>query len=323
MRARIRAIFLVTSLLGFPILSKGDTRLAQYLDLNSLPALDWHLFVKDGVSTPLRVFAEAVVIDLKKTGAVDLICSGVLLTPSVALSAGHCVAHGYSPVRVSVTPDHAIAPDLGGLPYQSAPQPNGAPPLQSVGVTNYESMNAAGIDEGWLDGQDLMVVFLKSPIKAPPTPPTIPRLDNIASAEVVRVVGFGDNGQRGFGQRLMADVPVAVPRCNPHASTGPDALCAAGAELLARRKDGKYDTCPGDSGGPVYIRGKGGTYYLVGITSRPPTPSAACGGGTFVTLLDGNRLSWIRSKTSISLPTVELEPEAPPACEQAVSPGCF
>lgn len=250
--------------------------------------------VKDGTPANRKEYIEAVSIELYAQGKPAGWCTGVLIAPTIVLSAGHCAWNKAIPVRVSALESYtqAVKTQPSGVA-----KPPGKDYPQSAAVDSFEVMNSSAIDAGVSPvGSDLMLIRLAAPMEVPVRPIAIAQLAHLSDVKVVRVVGFGENGKKGFGTKLWADIDVAFPRCSPAAATEPsDALCAEGAELLARHPDKKFDTCPGDSGGPVYARGEGGDYYLVGITSRAPMPSQQCGGGTFVTLLDGDRLAWIKS----------------------------
>lgn len=198
----------------------------------------------------------------------------------------------------------------GCVPYARSPA-TGLPDIQSVGVLSYAFMDAASVAQGRnLAGRDLMVVRLKRDLVAPAVPIAISSLDGISSAMYVRVVGFGKDGKNGFGKKLFADIDVIASRCGAASvAVAPD--CEPDDEMFARHPLGNFDTCPGDSGGPVYVRSQFAQYRLVGLSSRATGTSTQCGGGTVITLLDGERLSWIQSQVSVSVSAQALKPDVP------------
>lgn len=277
--------------------------------------------VRNGAIVPKGEYPQAVVIQMDKDGKPVGLCSGVILTSIDVLTAAHCGFNGTTPTRVTAGSSFSEQLPLNGSSYARRPTV-GQPAVQTVAVERFWFMNDEAVQRQAIDGVDLMLIRLKAPFVEPVQPITIPSLDNINAAQLIRVVGFGDNGSRKVGQKLFADIRVLVPRCDPSAGNGPETFCAQGAELFAKDIAGVFDTCPGDSGGPVYVRNKGGMYKLIGISSRAPMPSMKCGGGTFVTLLDGPRLDWIKSRINIDAPRGSLTPEAPPPQRSNACPTC-
>lgn len=269
------------------------------------------ILVKNGTPAKPFEYHEAVVVEFRKD-QVQTYCSGVLLTSGAVLTAAHCGYNKFVPVRVTVASRLDQALSLGADGYARSPA-TGAPAVQSAGVATYAVMDPVSMAQGRnLAGRDLMVIKLRKDFVAPANPMAISSLDGLNSAKYVRVVGFGKDGKTGFGKKLFADVDVVAARCGTTPVAGA-ADCEPNEEMFARHPQGTFDTCPGDSGGPVYVRSQFAQYRLIGITSRATGPSAQCGGGTVVTLLDGERLKWIRSQVTVSSNTQALKPEVP-AC---------
>ena len=83
--------------------------------------------------------------------------------------------------------------------------------------------------------------------------------------------------------------------------------CAAGLEMVLADPAEERDTCPGDSGGPVFAMVRSGAifqYYLVGVTSRGTT-AGECGRGGVYSLVTPRVVDWMRSK-GVSIPTYEF-----------------
>lgn len=274
------------------------------------------ILVRKGTPAKISEYREAVVIEFKKGGQ-QILCSGVLVTPGSVLTAAHRAYNGFLPVRVTTALRHDQALPLGADGFARSPA-TGLPDVQSAGVASFSVMDLQSVTQGRnLGGRDLMVVKLQKDFSAPVLPIEIAMLAGIDSAKQVRVVGFGENGNGGWGKKLFADVDVLVARCGATPVAGA-ANCEPGAEMFAKHPQGTYDTCPGDSGGPVYVRSAPDQYRLVGITSRATGNSKQCGGGSLITLLDGARLDWLRSQVSVNVSTQVLKPQ-PPAC---VAPYC-
>lgn len=77
--------------------------------------------------------------------------------------------------------------------------------------------------------------------------------------------------------------------------------CRRGGELVAGAPIYNRDTCTSDSGGPVYVLGPDGQYYLAGVTSRPVHRALRpCGdGGIYTQVTDA--VQWL---SKIGVPIV-------------------
>jgi len=270
------------------------------------------ILIKNGNKAREGEFSETVVVEFK-SGSEQTFCSGVLVSPDAVLTAAHCGYRKLVPVRVTAASTLSQALSLGVEGYARHPAV-GVPEVQSVGVNSFVVMDPGAVAQGRnLAGRDLMVIKLKKALISPAVPIAISSLSGLGEARYVRIAGFGNDGKAGTGRKLYADVEVVSARCGVTPIPGAE-NCEPGRELFARHPQGSFDSCPGDSGGPVYVRSQFAQYRLVGITSRASGLSAQCGGGTIVTLLDAERLAWIRSQVGVHVNTQALKPELPP-CE--------
>jgi hypothetical protein len=105
----------------------------------------------------------------------------------------------------------------------------------------------------------------------------------------LEIVGYGLSSPAALqsaGTRFRSHVSVASPVCTePWANA---AGCASFNELILSdvlgsaqgQRKAFLDTCPGDSGGPAFLRGVPGRRVLVGITSRSVLGAGSlCGEG--------------------------------------------
>ena len=75
--------------------------------------------------------------------------------------------------------------------------------------------------------------------------------------------------------------------------------------FCAGYKEGRIDSCGGDSGGPLFIRSPGGTFpgsnaeyddFIVGVVSFGPTPCAnPQEAGVYARVSKGSGYEWIKS----------------------------
>lgn len=173
-------------------------------------------------------------------------CTGTLVAPTVVITAGHCVAGG--------------APDAVLVGASKLSQPAEGETIPVMKATEYlNSQNT--IDAG-------VLVLSRAATKAEPRPiATGWAKFDIQNGVQVQLVGFGT---------IDRDANVSTDSLMEATTTITDYNCSkdgVGCNMLAR-PDGEFgaggmgiDTCPGDSGGPVYLTTGYGT-FVMGITSR-------------------------------------------------------
>jgi len=221
-------------------------------------------------------------VALLEPGNPDYICSGILLAPSVVVTAAHCIYKDecqteYAPYDLTVVAGTLDATAAGAEQrYEIAnmiPSPGFVCPMSAApGMVG-----------------DLAIVILKGSVtKLSPVPTAT--FDKIKSAlstgTLVTIEGYGDrgSGMTQFGQLYVAQTPYQ------QAST---------TEFVAGAMSAP-DTCHGDSGGPVYLTVEG-TKYLIGMTSRGNGVDSACGsapmGGIYTILGVKEYDDWLKAKS--------------------------
>ncbi len=240
-----------------------------------------HQAVIGGAAAPAGKWPDAVAVMWGGQQA----CTGTLIAPTVVVTAGHCI--GNDP------PDGVLV----GASALSRPQEG-----QTISV-----MKAVEYPNSW-NTVDAGILILSQP--ATTTPRAIAsgwaKFD-IKNGAAVQLVGFGTtdrNGNRPTDSLMEAATTITDFNC----STSPG--CNSGA-----RPDGELgaggmgiDTCPGDSGGPVYLTTEYGA-FLTGITSRAyDNANVACSDGGIYGRPD-KIMDWIETQAGLKL-TRGPEPSA-------------
>ena len=173
-------------------------------------------------------------------------CTGTLIAPNVVITAGHCNDPAGHINKVLIGTSSLAKPSEGEiiLVTQTFEYPNSQ---TSFDVT--------------------ALVLAKNSTRAPrPIASGWASLD-IKNGASVAIVGFGaiDNMANVYVNELKeATTTITDADCTLHPNDCQNAAKPAG-ELGAGGMG--IDTCPGDSGGPLYTTGAGGT-FLAGVTSR-------------------------------------------------------
>ena len=186
-------------------------------------------------------------------------CTGTLIAPTVVLTAGHCATLAEPPLpdTVLVGTNALDHPERGEVRHVGS-------------AIEYPDSQAT---------YDLGVLVLTAPSTfAPRALATGWARLAVRNGASIKLVGYGATD--ASGRRT-------VPALQEAASTITDFDCTTSSGCHATaRPDGELgaggmgiDTCPGDSGGPLYVTTSFGT-FLAGVTSRAYDGAAqACGGG--------------------------------------------
>jgi secreted trypsin-like serine protease len=201
-----------------------------------------------GSNAPAGKWPDVAAVLYRQTDGTDeQMCTGVLIAPTVVLTAGHC--------------DPALDPQIGDLDNVLLGTNSLAMGGETVPVASVHQYPSSQSSE------DVTVLVLAQP--AAETPVGIAtgwaRLD-IQNGAGVELVGYGSidmNGNTYIDELQNAQTTITDFDCSK--SSGCNTAARPDGELGAGGMG--IDTCPGDSGGPMYLLTSYGT-WLAGITSR-------------------------------------------------------
>jgi hypothetical protein len=204
-------------------------------------------------------------------------CSGTLIAPDAVLTAAHCAIvfdRDTGKITGLREPDSVLV--VAGETSIGLAESDNAYGLTRLSVhPNYLQGPPEDAAEQFGGLHDLAVLSLQRDVEGL-TP--VPVLDDNMARQLLTlgsdlvIEGYGTNdsqGTQGGGVLREADVPMV--------RLGKDEFIAG--------ESGTPDTCPGDSGGPVYLD-RDGVLAVVGVTSRGLVSSTQpCGQGGIYTLV--------------------------------------
>lgn len=237
-------------------------------------------------------------------------CTGVLIAPTVVLTAGHCVEECF----------WDMCTDADGEPFDCY----GCDPEPIRATRVYISAGARTLDETWSaevvpvrelfvpegyvhspywfldvglcepvgfevyqcekpgltpDLHDIAVLLLDAPVTSLSPVRILPKIDDLVGSEA-QAIGYGDRISPGSDELLSQDRYVSILN-----QTSTPVEQVTDQEILTAAGENQSGTCFGDSGGPLYVQ-RGGEVFVAGIASRlrNDREGPQCGAGTIHTL---------------------------------------
>ncbi len=228
--------------------------------------------------------------DWQAVGIVNNGCSGTLISPTVVLTAAHCMEN-FSGGFIGNT---AGTFEVNGQVYQSA----------QIHVHPNYNPGALGTDAA----NDIAIMVLDRPVTGV-TPYEIFR-GTPEVGQTLTLVGFGGGGTGNSGH--TGDFGTKREGTTP--------IDGVSSTIISWNFDNNSEsnTAPGDSGGPAFVQ-VNGQYYVAGVTSGGDQANAGIGDHSFDTRVDAYQ-SWIDSIVG-NTPDPDPDPDPDPIDDHVNQPG--
>jgi endonuclease G len=240
---------------------------------NALLAAEHLQRIMGGVPADANEFPDCCLVGRRNpNGTINWFCSGVLIHPRVALTAGHC----------------HITSELANVVAFGAQNQN---QLNDAEILSIQRMVAHPLYVQTRKTHDVSVIILHTAARTPPV--ILGSSADLNSAQKTTLVGFGNddaNSTRGFGvkRKVTVDITEIRRKASDNLSSIEATLGFDSAVEFVAGGSG-FDSCNGDSGGPAYISPADGPAKLAGLTSRAiETADHPCGEGGIYTRVDAN-----------------------------------
>lgn len=258
--------------------------------------------IRDGEAVPDGGFPDVAWLHTSSTplpdgqDAASGVCTGTLVAPDAIVTALHCVCS--NGLKAAMFGNSAAAADRQWIALKT-PQPDWS-----------------ACDGLFPDTDDVALVRLERPV-AGIAPRALAPAEMIDAAYAYTIIGFGSTGTSDGSQgikrgttvgRVSASCSGEVPAATPPRSDSLAYGCRPGREIVAGAMPDSSlspDTCPGDSGGPLYVSPDmpaigdppESGLRLAGVTSRPTAQQQQqCGDGGIYVRLTGQVRAWLEAE---------------------------
>lgn len=222
-----------------------------------------------GVPTLEGEFPECCLIGTRNSnGTIDWFCTGILVHPKVVITAAHCISNATSYVIALNASDQnklGSAEIINVRKFLVHPQYQNTKPLN-----------------------DIAALILQEKAQTPPI--KLATTSEINTSPKVTLVGFGNDdiqSTKGFGikRKVTVDI-VSIRKKKDDDLNAVESKFGYESDLEFVAGGNGFDTCNGDSGGPVYTI-TATTRKVAGLTSRATNDSInPCGDGGVYSRVD-------------------------------------
>ncbi len=273
-----------TLILFAALLSTTTVVSAQEIRTQALPVVDGEAATVD------EIFSTVAILMLDEEGNEAIHCTGSLLAPDVVLTASHCIQlvdDQTNQLERTLGPDDLVVV-AGALHVEESEEDQYFDIEEVLFHDSFPAMAENNDPDGLGQDFDIALLLLTEPVETLPTVPILPpsRVDEVLTAGTsVIIAGYGGQGpaeDSDAGELFIAETPFQ----------------RRGAYEFIAGQPGNPDTCPGDSGGPLYVEDEG-ELYVVGASARGVTSTdKTCGDGGIYTLVPAY-LDWIAERVEI------------------------
>ncbi len=184
----------------------------------------------------------------------DSFCSGTLISPTVVITAAHCLV---------VSGTVSIPPSTLAIYFGNAPLSDPNPDFRAVSETEiHPSYNRSA------RRNDMGLIRLAAPQNDVTPVPTLPASLGFSNSDVGQTVlnfaGFGRASNGSFDVKLQVNGTLGGLGCSVSGCSGTPNDLERATQISYRQPSG--GPCSGDSGGPAFVS-RGGTMYVGGMTS--------------------------------------------------------
>ncbi len=200
-----------------------------------------------GSAAPVGKYPEIAAVPFDNNDPQSTYCTGTLIAKNVVITAGHCVNQPPTPATALVGTNSLAHPELGEV-------------ITVASVHEYPSSQTS-VDVG------ILVLSKDSKFEPRPLATGWAGVD-VKNGAMVAFAGYGSidkNGMTYIPELQEATSTVTDFDCTTNLHNGCNAAAQPDGELAAGGMG--IDTCPGDSGGPLFLVASYGT-FLAGVTSR-------------------------------------------------------